>query len=87
MCHGMHDDVSTSVRIPNAMYTWLDTQSKIRDCSKGKLLRALLRAARTEFEGQPVLGIDQIWPPIVAPPLHQRVPGRRSRDRKTGQFA
>ena len=69
------------------MYEWLDQQSKLRDCSKGKLVRALLREAQAAVFATEGVGGPASWPPIIAPPLHQRVPGRRWRDRKTGQFA
>ena len=72
----MDSDVSTSFRMPAELQEWLSRQARTRDSTAA--------VAATEGVGGPAS-----WPPLVAPPLHQRVPIRgrpgRLRDRK-GQF-
>ena len=61
------------------------TQATIRDSTRSALVRALIRAARAEFQGGPVVGLASVWPPLVEPPSRKRLPHRHRR--RTGRSA
>ena len=82
----MDSDVSTSFRMPSEMQAWLSQQALTRDTSRSQLVRALVREAQAAVAATEGVGGPASWPPQIAPPLHQRVPGRRWRNRKTGRF-
>ena len=74
--HTMRDGISTSCWFPNDLFAWVTTQATIRDSTRSALLRALIRAARAEFQGGPVVGLASAWPPLVEPPSRKRLPHR-----------
>ena len=82
----MSDPGSTSIRLTPDLHEWISQQARVRDVSRSQLLRSLICEARAAIAATEGMGGPVGWPPMVAPPLHTRLPGRHQRDPKTGRF-